>query len=91
MDDRTALWHREIGQVTRVDDRAEFGPRDRFARALRRRLAGLTASPAGAADALPMPSFATSINILGEAKNGDTVWLQTDGGFVAGRYVDQAA
>jgi uncharacterized protein YgiM (DUF1202 family) len=33
----------------------------------------------------------TKINILGEAKNGDTVWLQTDGGYVAARYVDQAA
>lgn len=33
----------------------------------------------------------TKINITGEAKNGDTLWLATDGGFVSARYVDRAA
>jgi hypothetical protein len=31
------------------------------------------------------------INITGEARNGDTLWFATDGGFVSARYVDQSA
>jgi len=35
--------------------------------------------------ALPLGA---SVDILGEAKNGETLWFAVDGGFVAARYVD---
>jgi uncharacterized protein YgiM (DUF1202 family) len=32
----------------------------------------------------------TAVTIIGEANNGDTTWLQIDGGYVSAKFVDAA-